>query len=241
MLRVGCLVLACLAQDAPPKAEAEPPKPGAVRGTVTLHVPGLTLGDAGPVVAYLEGIDAPIRFAVPKAVPTISQTNARFAPSFLVIAAGQTVQFPNDDVIVHNVFSFSRPNDFDLGLYPKGESKSVTFRHPGVVRVYCSIHQSMSAVIYVAPSPHHTLVAADGAFLLRDVPPGRYRLRTWNGKLPSTAAEVTVAAGAEATVALAIEPKRRPTAEPRPGGEAGREADAGARGDARSGEGAQPK
>ena len=214
MWRLGGFLLAVLAQDPAPEAGSERPKPGTVRGTVALQVPGLKLADAGPVVAFLEGIDAPLRYEVPKAVPTISQTNARFAPNFLVIAAGQSVQFPNDDVIVHNVFSFSRPNDFDLGLYPKGESKSVTFRQPGVVRVYCSIHQSMSAVIYVAPSPHHTVVGADGTFQVRDVPPGRYRLRTWNGKLPSVAAEVTVGAGAEAPVALAIEPKRQaPAAE----------------------------
>jgi plastocyanin len=67
------------------------------------------------------------------------QREARFAPPFLAIAAGQSVAMENDDAIYHNVFSFSKSNDFDLGLYPAGESRTVTFRYAGVVRTYCSI------------------------------------------------------------------------------------------------------
>ena len=69
---------------------------------------------------------------------------------------------PNDDVIFHNVFSYSTPNDFDLGLYPRGESRAKTFQYPGVVRIYCSIHESMNATIFVAPSIWHAVVGADG-------------------------------------------------------------------------------
>lgn len=173
---------------------------GEVRGRVTLGLAGVSLEDAGPVVVYLEGDGAPLHYALPKRPLEIHQKDASFAPSFLVIAAGETVVMPNDDVIFHNVFSYSTPNDFDLGLYPRGDSRSKTFQYPGVVRIYCSIHESMSATIFVAPSIWHVVAGPRGEFELRDVPPGRYRLRTWNRRLPPASEPIEVK-GSEAVTA----------------------------------------
>ena len=111
---------------------------------------------------------------------------------------------PNDDVIFHNVFSYSTPNDFDLGLYPRGESRAKTFQYPGVVRIYCSIHESMSATIFVAPSSHFAVAEPDGDFALRDVPPGKYRLRTWNRRLPPSSQLVEVGSGAPVETRLIV-------------------------------------
>src|SRR5262245_25650634 len=141
---------------------------GELRGHVTLGVAGVSLEDAGPLVVYLEGADAQLRYELPKRPLEIHQKDASFAPPFLVIAAGETVVMPNDDVIFHNVFSYSTPNDFDLGLYPRGESRAKTFQYPGVVRIYCSIHESMNATIFVAPSIWHAVVGAKGDFVIHD-------------------------------------------------------------------------
>jgi len=177
---------------------------GEVRGKVTLGVAGAELGAAGPIVVYLEGVDGAVPFELPRRKLEIHQKDASFAPSFLVIAAGETVQMPNDDVIFHNVFSYSTPNDFDLGLYPRGDSRAKTFQYPGVVRFYCSIHESMNGTIFVAPTVWHTLAGADGGFALRDVPPGRYRLRTWNRRLPPAAQVIDVRADAPALAELSV-------------------------------------
>ena len=134
----------------------------------------------------------------------IKQKDAAFTPAFLAIAAGETVVMPNDDVIFHNVFSYSTPNDFDLGLYPAGESRTVTFRHAGVVRTYCSIHESMSGTIFVAPSSYFAVAGTTGAFTLRDVPPGRYRLRTWNRRLPPASQLVDIGPGAPVVTELVV-------------------------------------
>jgi plastocyanin len=169
---------------------------GELRGHVSLGVQGVTLDDAGPLVVYLEGSDAQLKFELPKRPLEIHQKDASFAPPFLVIAAGETVVMPNDDVIFHNVFSYSTPNDFDLGLYPRGESRAKTFQYPGVVRIYCSIHESMNATIFVAPSIWHAVVGAKGEYAIRDVPPGKYRLRTWNRRLPPASQLVEIGGGA---------------------------------------------
>jgi plastocyanin len=175
-----------------------------VRGRVSLGVAGTDLAAAGPIVVYLEGVDGALTFEPPRRKLEIRQKDAAFSPAFLVIAAGETIEMPNDDVIFHNVFSYSTPNDFDLGLYPRGESRAKTFQYPGVVRFYCSIHESMNGTIFVAPSVWHALAGADGSFTLRDVPPGRYRLRTWNRRLPPAAKIVEVGSGAPTLAELSL-------------------------------------
>lgn len=122
------------------------------------------------------------------------------------MTAGQTVEMPNEDGIFHNVFSYSRPNDFDLGLYPSGESRQATLRHPGLVRLYCSIHESMNGAVYVAPSPWYALAGAGGRFEIRGAPPGRYRLRTWAERLPPTSQVVTLEEGAGLEVSIEVGP-----------------------------------
>jgi plastocyanin len=185
------LVALLLLVGAPAAAE-----PGAVRGRATLSLAGLGLADVQPVIVYLEPLDAPAPLASSAAPrPTVHQRDARFAPRFLAVAAGQTVDMPNDDAIYHNVFSYSKPNDFDLGLYPAGQSRAVKLRHPGAVKLYCSIHESMTGAIFVAPSPWFAVLAADGRFVIDGVPPGRYELATWSERLPTTRREIALRAG----------------------------------------------
>jgi hypothetical protein len=177
-------------------ASGSRPGAGRVHGRVTLDVPAARLADLGPIVVFLDGIDGPLHFAVPSGEPTMHQRDARFRPGFLAITVGQSVAMPNDDSIYHNVFSYSKPNDFDLGMYRSGESHRVKFRYPGVVRAYCSIHESMSATIFVAPSPWWSLAQDDGTFEIRGIPAGRYKLRTWAERLPDSEREIRIEEGA---------------------------------------------
>ena len=123
------------------------------------------------------------------------QRDARFSPAFLVVAAGTPVEMANDDAIYHNVFSYSRPNDFDLGLYPAGETRKLVLRHPGVVKLYCSIHESMNATIVVTPSRWFDVVDGKGGYAVTGIRPGRYRVVVWAERLPPTAQEIEVGAG----------------------------------------------
>ena len=188
---------------------------GSVRGSVSLAVAGADTASAGPLVAYLAPLGR-VEFEIPQEIPTIRQRDAGFDPSFLVVTAGQTIALPNMDDIFHNVFSHSRPNDFDLGLYPKGEARFVTLRFPGFVRLYCSIHESMSADVFVAPTPFWALADADGSFQIDDVPVGRYSLRTWSRRLPSTTRRIQVHADRPEIVQLTVGRPDPPAAAVRP-------------------------
>jgi len=89
------------------------------------------------------------------------------------------VRFPNGDPFFHNVFSYSKPRRFDLGKYPRGQSRSVRFMRPGLVEVFCEIHAFMSAYILVLPHGYFASPDEVGRWSIRGVPPGSYRLVAW--------------------------------------------------------------
>ena len=196
------LALTAVALAAGPALAGGPP--GSLAGRVALGVEGVQLRDVAPVVVYLDAVEGRLAYEKPRSVAKVTQRDARFAPPFLVVVAGQTVVMPNDDAIYHNVFSYSKPNDFDLGLYPAGELRQVVFHEPGLVKTYCSIHESMNGSIFVAPSPWWAVAGRDGAWSIPGVPPGRYRLRAWSEKLPGATRVVEIAPGERLAVELAI-------------------------------------
>jgi len=188
-------------------SSAEEKGAGSVVGSLRLPFEEAAIAQLGPIVAYLEPLE-PGRAAPATAAPgpptLIRQKNARFAPAFAVVTVGESVEMVNDDFIFHNVFSYSKPNDFDLGVYPSGESRFVVFRTPGVVKTYCSIHESMNGTLFVAPTRYHALVEPDGRFEIGGVPAGRFRLATWSEKLPVASRVVEVVAGRRTRVDLEI-------------------------------------
>lgn len=145
-----------------------------------------------PAVAFLRG-----KLGVagsPARSPQLLQTDTLFSPAILIVPVGTTVEFPNQDPFLHNVFSYSSPRRFDLGRYPQGESKSVRFDAPGIVKVYCEVHRWMRAAIIVVESPYHAVVADDGTFAIAAVPAGRYELVIWHMDLGEKTVEVVVPA-----------------------------------------------
>jgi plastocyanin len=145
-----------------------------------------------PRVAYLSGAPAS---GGGSASATIAQQDTAFAPALVIVPVGSAVAFPNRDAFFHNVFSFSPTKRFDLGRYRQGESKTVVFDRPGVVRVYCEVHQFMRSAVLVVENSYHALVDADGRFTIRGIPPGRYRLVVWDVERGDRVQDVDVPAG----------------------------------------------
>jgi hypothetical protein len=131
-------------------------------------------------VLWLEPVGRPAR--PPAGLPRVKmlQKTKRFVPHVLAVPVGATVDFPNLDPIFHNAFSNFSGQPFDVGLYAPGASRAVTFRYPGIVRVFCNIHSTMSAIIAVLPAPWFATTTASGAFEIGGVPPGEYRLRIFH-------------------------------------------------------------
>lgn len=79
----------------------------------------------------------------------VGQKDKAFTQKEITIQAGDTVEFLNEDPYFHNVFSLSDTKLFDLGSYPEGDSRTVTFEEKGVVEVECAIHPQMVMKINV--------------------------------------------------------------------------------------------
>jgi plastocyanin len=138
-------------------------------------------GGAKDAVVFVETVPAAADSAVAaRPTPRLAQRDQMFEPRVLPVVVGGVVDFPNLDPIYHNVFSVSPVRRFDLGKYPRGQSRRVEFPRTGVVQVYCDIHADMAAFIVVVPNRHFAQPAADGAYALPPLPPGRYTVRVWH-------------------------------------------------------------
>lgn len=123
---------------------------------------------------------------VPQGQYTLLQKNRMFVPHLQVIPVGAVIQFPNADPFFHNVFSLFEGKRFDLGLYEAGSTKSVTFSRAGVSYIFCNIHPEMSAVVLALSTPLYAVADANNSFILRNVPPGDYRLHIWVEGVPQS-------------------------------------------------------
>jgi hypothetical protein len=132
------------------------------------------------------------------------QEGLAFVPHVLPVVRGTSVEFPNSDPVFHNVFSLSRAASFDLGRFPRGETRTLKFDTPGVVKVFCHIHSDMGAVIMVLDNPFFTAPDHDGRFRIDGLPPGDYRITAWHERARPSTHAVHVDAGGAAHVAFSI-------------------------------------
>ena len=174
---------------------------GRVVGTVTVTESDGKPANAADVIVWVGGFVEPGG----DQVTTIAQKGRKFIPDLVAITVNESVAFPNNDAFLHNVFSQSSPRRFDLGSFKAGETKERRFPEAGVVDVYCNIHPEMAATILVLPNRRHTRADAQGRFAIDGVPPGEWTVFAYTRRSTKPAsAKVTVQAGAETTVDLAI-------------------------------------
>ena len=177
----------------------------ALAGTVTGRVEVLDKGgrarDASDALVYIDGIKGKQR----PGKATMVMKGKEFRPHSLAIMAGGSVEFPNEDPILHNAFSVSGENRFDLELYKRPKSRSWTFHQPGVVRIYCNIHPQMSAVLLVRDNPFFTKANPDGSFVIEGVPGGRLTLKAWHERGGETSVDISVPGEGRVEVPLVLD------------------------------------
>jgi plastocyanin len=185
------LAAAALALAAAPAAG----QTGSITGKVDVTPPKY----AEETVVYLK--DAKPSGA-PKTID-MDQKGLKFIPKVLVVAKGDTVKFLNHDTVAHNVYS-PDGEAYNLGTFKPSEDRTHTFDQEGAYTQLCSIHPEMLAFIFVAPSRLAAAVDAKGHYLIKDVPPGTYKLAVWNSHLKAPDKPVTVEAGKAATADFSL-------------------------------------
>lgn len=172
------------------------PATGVLAGTVELLARGGGRSARGEAVeeavVWFEplGSDPEVR----SGTAVLETVDKRFVPRVLAVPRGSTVRFPNRDPILHNAFSVSRGNAFDLGLVEQGPGDERTFEHSGVVRVFCNVHHDMVAYLLVLDTPWFVRPDDRGRFELRGLPPGPGTLHAWHERAESVRVPVTVEA-----------------------------------------------
>lgn len=157
-------------------AEVRRPPLAQVSGVIT---GGGSHGPGGSVIV-LRRVDGPTPRPRVTRVTAVLQKNKRFVPHVLAVPVGATVEFRNEDDLFHNVFSLSKPNDFDLGLYKSGVAREQVFNTPGPVHLLCNIHASMGGWVYVVDSAYFAQADASGRFTVKNVPVGTWRAEVWH-------------------------------------------------------------
>ncbi len=181
---------------------AVPVAAGTVSGRVEmLEKKGRKAKDLSEVVVWVEG---PAVEPEP-ATATMTMVKKSFEPALVVVPVGGRVAFPNLDPILHNAFSVSGKNRFDLELYKKPTARAQTFEHAGIVRVYCNIHPQMSAIVLVHDNPFFTMAGRDGRFTLEGVPAGTYTVTAWHERGEEASVEVVVPAEGQAVANLTLD------------------------------------
>jgi plastocyanin len=144
---------------------------------------GKTTGtDTANVVAWLASPEARAlsKANANKLVPTVAQQNKSFVPHVVVVQVGGSIQFPNRDPFLHNVFSLHDGKQFDLGFYEAGSAKTIRFDRPGVSYLFCNIHPEMTAVVVAVETPYFSISDPSGHLTIPNVAAGKYTLHVWS-------------------------------------------------------------
>lgn len=158
------------------------------------------------IAVYVDVI-ADKKFDAPKDHVVIDQRKMAFIPHVIAVQQGTTVEFLNSDPVGHNVYwpsiSGNKKLSHNLGTWPKGEKKPFQFNDLGVASLLCNVHPEMSGYVVVVPTPYFAVTDKDGNFEIKNVPAGKYTLKTWSedGKPTTQAADLS---GASTTVDLTV-------------------------------------
>jgi plastocyanin len=173
-----------------------------IRGKVSVQ----GIKSAENIAVYVDVI-ADKKFDPPKEHVVIDQRKMTFIPHVVAVQQGATVDFLNSDPVGHNVYwpsiSGNKKLAHNLGTWPKGDKKPFQFNDLGTASLLCNVHPEMSGYVVVVPTPYFAVTDKDGNFEIKDIPAGKYTLKTWSedGKPTTQAVEV---GGASTTVELTV-------------------------------------
>ncbi len=150
------------------------------------------------IAVYVDVI-ADKKFDAPSEHVVIDQRKMSFIPHVVAVQQGTTVDFLNSDPVGHNVYwpsiSGNKKLSHNLGTWPKGDKKPFQFNDLGVASLLCNVHPEMSGYVVVVPTPYFAVTDKDGNFDIKNIPAGKYTLKTWSedGKPTTQAVEVSAA------------------------------------------------
>jgi plastocyanin len=163
--------------------------------------PRLVLGSDNTVpgaVVFLKGVEKGKAFEKPKKPPVVDNAKCKFEPELQVVPAGTEILILNSDPVLHNTHGYLLTDSrrgrtvFNQALPQKGQQVKSTLKSPGVVDVACDVHGWMQGWIVVADNPYFAVTEKNGTFAIKDIPPGKYTLATFQPYVGVRETPVTV-------------------------------------------------
>ncbi|MFQ5784283.1 MAG: hypothetical protein ACE5H8_05600 [Alphaproteobacteria bacterium] len=161
------------------------------------------------VVVYLEKVPAGKPFPDQTKQVVIDQKGCSFSPFLGVVANKGSLVAVNSDPVTHNIHTYeligkARRTVINVSQSEQGSkfTKKIKLRKGVAMKVECDVHNFMHGWVFVARNPYFARVDDNGGFVIADVPPGKYVVKAWHGKLGERKATVEVAAGGKTEVSF---------------------------------------
>jgi plastocyanin len=154
-------------------------------------------GKLANVFVYVTGgATEKFSFDTPSSPNTLDQHGCRYVPHVLGVQTGQTLKITNSDQATHNIHPTPKSNpEWNESQAPGTPPKEKKFNRPEtLIPVKCNQHPWMKAYIGVLAHPYYAVSAQDGAYSIKDLPPGTYTLIAWHEKLGEQKQSITVGA-----------------------------------------------
>lgn len=158
------------------------------------------------VVVYISS-GAPPENAVPNQPKTLDQKGCRYMPHVLAMQANQEFQVVNEDHTAHNIHPIPRANrEWNIAQPPGAPPLKETFGREEFIPVKCNIHPWMHGYIAVLKTSRYAVTGNDGAFVLDNLPPGKYTITAWHETYGTQTQEVVIGINERKTADFVFKP-----------------------------------
>jgi len=137
------------------------------------------------VFVYVKEVEG--KFEPPQEAVVLNQKRCTYVPHVLGLVKGQELKIMNSDPTMHNVHTHSKLNRaFNRGQLENGPPIEVTMRRAEVdIKFSCDVHPWMTSFVHVVDHPFFAVTDENGAFAIKDLPPGEYTLVAIHERLGS--------------------------------------------------------
>ncbi|MBV6340202.1 carboxypeptidase regulatory-like domain-containing protein [Candidatus Magnetobacterium casense] len=144
--------------------------------------------------------------AVPKTDTVIDNMKCEFLPVVAVAYVGGKYIIKNSDPIFHNTSlgilqgEGKKRTVYNLALPNKDQVIEKPVKTPGLQIVQCDAHSWMRSHVYASKTPYVAITNDKGDFEIKDLLPGKYKVKIWHEGFGETTKDVEVKAGQAATL-----------------------------------------
>jgi hypothetical protein len=150
--------------------------------------------------------------AAPKKDLIVDNVKCYFAPLMGIAYVGSTYEIKNSDSIFHNtslalMLKDKRRTVYNLALPRKDQVIKKPVRTPGLHDVKCDAHPWMRSYIYASNHPYVAITDASGNFEIKDLLPGKYKIKFWHEGMGEVIKDVEVSTGKAADMNITMSKK----------------------------------